>query len=303
MNSIVSGASLVSAVATATAVEALSGASSAPSVAMIDQLGADAELLTLSAKFEAAWNEVREACDNFNDLNAEVHAAAEELCPNLPEDQREWSRDDGNRYWQAFCEASNEPHEAAEDALNTADEVCDTLARAMARIEPCTIAGAGARARVSMCAASHWWDKSLDDLEWPEMHSRLLIEALCAAAGLPTHPDSAYSHAASALSAEPDPTFAAINAYQSAWTELLQKGPALEEAEAAGRAEATPIADELHDRALNTRVALMEQTIPTSLAGAVAILRYIADANTSWDPDQLCRTCANLAGALPTLAA
>jgi hypothetical protein len=58
----------------------------------------------------------------------------------------------------------------------------------MATIAPTTLNGAAVRARAVMYAAMHWWDKPLDELEWPEEQCRLLIEALCLAAGVPVIP-------------------------------------------------------------------------------------------------------------------
>jgi hypothetical protein len=59
----------------------------------------------------------------------------------------------------------------------------------ISKIMPTTIAGAGVRARVAMYAAMHWWDEPEADLDADKAHSRLLIEALCAAAGLPASCD------------------------------------------------------------------------------------------------------------------
>lgn len=179
MNSMISTASLTSAVA----VPATSLALTQPDT--------DAELLALGAKFEAAWSEVRNTCGQFDVLHNDVLIATEEACPNLP-DQKNWTPEDAQRYWQAFCEASEkagEPYRDADRAQQGAYGICDNLARAIARIAPCTIAGAGVRARIASYAAPHWWNKPLNDLDWPEKNSRLLIEALCAAAGLPTTPD------------------------------------------------------------------------------------------------------------------
>jgi hypothetical protein len=121
-------------------------------------------------------------------------SAAEDACPDLPEEQEDWTREDGRQYWEAFRSASlaaGAPYRAAIDAADAAHGKCDHLCRMISAITPSGIPGAGVRARAAMYAASHWWDKSVADLDWPESSSRLLIEALCDAAGLPNAPADA----------------------------------------------------------------------------------------------------------------
>ena len=154
----------------------------------------DAVLLKLGQQLEAAWSELQAPLARFSFLHDEVEAAALEASPDLPERQEDWSSEDTERYCDALRDAdlaAGEPYHAAEAAKEAAFKKCDLLCKAIAAITPIGIAGAGVRARAAMYAASHWWDKPGIDLDWPEHQSRLLIEALCDAAGLPNAPAGA----------------------------------------------------------------------------------------------------------------
>jgi hypothetical protein len=68
--------------------------------------GADAELLEFGRKFEVALAELLEARARFDALHDKVLRATEKACPNLPDDQKDWSRDDADQYWEALSWAS-----------------------------------------------------------------------------------------------------------------------------------------------------------------------------------------------------
>jgi hypothetical protein len=151
---------------------------------------ADAELLRLGAEFGIAWGEVSAALDRFNDLHSDVEEAAERDCPDLPDNQNCWTRNDAIRWHEAMKRAESsagQPYHDAYDALNAADGHLDALIRKINGIKPTTIAGAGVRARAAMPWVGDWWGD--DNLDYPEEVCRSLIQAICAGAGLPTDPD------------------------------------------------------------------------------------------------------------------
>jgi hypothetical protein len=171
----------------------LAGASAVPVVAIVASgpvttngltpEGADAELLRLGREFEIAWSATLPACDRFEALHHKALAAARETwkaCPDRP--------DRPESLIEASIKAAGEPYRQAQEALDAADEKCASIARAIVALTPNTIAGAGVGARVAMNAAAHWWDEPLENLDWHDEQARLLIEALCTAAGLPTAP-------------------------------------------------------------------------------------------------------------------
>jgi hypothetical protein len=174
----------------------LAGASVVPvltlSGAALAEPSSDAELLELGQQFEAAWRDLNKARSHFSVLHEEVLDATEKLCPDLPESRKDWTSAHASQYNSAqerATEAAGEPYRRADDALDAAFGRCDDLSKPISKILPTTIAGAGVRARVAMYVAMYWWDGPEPDLDADKGHSRLLIEALCTAAGLPTSPD------------------------------------------------------------------------------------------------------------------
>jgi hypothetical protein len=69
-----------------------------------------------------------------------------------------------------------------------------------------------------------------------------------------------------------------------------------------GDAAAKRKADELHEKAFDARQRIVE-IIPTTIVGASALLAYVAECDSVWDPEWLETMHANLAEALPLLAA
>jgi len=149
----------------------------------------DAGLLQLGRLFETAWSGLNEARSLFFELHEEVLASAKKSCPGLPECREDWTLAHEREFLEAQgrAEEASEELRRAEDTMNDGFERCDNLCSAISAITPTTIAGAGVRARAAMYASPRWWEKPHDEMEFDQLHSRLLIEALCAAAGLPTN--------------------------------------------------------------------------------------------------------------------
>jgi hypothetical protein len=81
------------------------------------------------------------------------------------------------------------------------------------------------------------------------------------------------------LAQEPDPIFAAIESHKSAWAALGAECPYLSEQDTP---EAEARLDELHDAVSEADEALIEGE-PTTVAGMIALFRYVADFQKTGD--------------------
>jgi hypothetical protein len=87
---------------------------------------------------------------------------------------------------------------------------------------------------------------------------------------------AARSPAAAAILVGPDPIFAAIEAHRQAWAALCADCSALDEAAFAGDQKAEQELDRLNDAADAATDGLID-IVPTTIAGASALLAYAAD--------------------------
>jgi hypothetical protein len=102
---------------------------------------------------------------------------------------------------------------------------------------------------------------------------------------------------------QPDPAFAAVKECERSWAELCEKTSALSQAADAGDVAAKRNLDELLDAAFGARETLLEEVTPTTVAGVVAVLRYVADIEgVELESDQVQIMCGNLANRLSTPA-
>jgi hypothetical protein len=105
-----------------------------------------------------------------------------------------------------------------------------------------------------------------------------------------------------AFSVKEDPIFTAIDAYRRALSEDVRHTPALEAAERNGDSGASQKAQTLHDAACDAWRRLAE-VVPTTIAGTSALLSFVGESDSSWEPKWMKTLHNNLARALPTLAA
>jgi hypothetical protein len=150
--------------------------------------------------------------------------------------------------------------------------------------------GLAVQAAAAAIACRELWDgigdwSSAEDPSWQV--ERPFIEAVCRHTGV-AHPVVTSEPADAPIAAEPnatklDPILAAIAAHKKAWDDLdhaIARQGEYEEAQwAAGRSDDDdlPEVDTAHE-AVNDAVDALGETVPTTLAGAKALLDYIADA-------------------------
>jgi hypothetical protein len=148
----------------------------------------DHELLALSAQIDALWPELQATQEASL---AAAHAADEEISRRLGFD----SRTRGGFLTPEECSKASEMMKVVWGELRT-DDVHNKCSEVWARADGVhqkiiatparTVAGFAIKARAAaMLTASNLWDEPASDLDWDKHVIRSLIEALCAAAGMP----------------------------------------------------------------------------------------------------------------------
>lgn len=264
--------------ATATAVAATSTA--------ITDANPDAELLALGARLEpiiAEWITGR-AIDRRNGKAHEAACLDADLpvldIHSVPYDQ-----------WLERIKVRDMVHymgknEAAADA--TADgcsikwnrihgqlyPLCDDILSRRATSVP----GLGVQARAASIYFEELWDSYGQDDEDLALAQRSFIESVCNMAGIVPVPVEAAARSGSPIPSralpapEPDPIFAAIEARREVNQSIINVIDAYDEPTPEDDAEL----DRLHDIEREAFIALVS-TKPTTRAGAVALLRYMAE--------------------------
>lgn len=156
-----------------------------PSIAAAS--GMDSQLADLGNQFDsmvARINDCAAAADELYDpISEAIWAQA-----TWPVEQKEWSRDDANRYWETYKKVIAEIGSDWETATNQHEQAygpCDDLTRKIWTVPADSVAGLAVKAKAAALANAHLWDKPFDDLNWDKKSTVSFIEATFAAASLP----------------------------------------------------------------------------------------------------------------------
>lgn len=147
----------------------------------------DSQLADLGNQFDsmvARINDCAAAADElYEPIGDAIWAQA-----TWPAEQKEWSHDDANRYWETYKKVIAEIGSDWETATNRHEQAygpCDDLTRIIWTVPADSVAGLAVKAKAAALANAQLWDKPFDDLNWDKKSTVSLIEATFAAASLP----------------------------------------------------------------------------------------------------------------------
>jgi len=233
----------------------------------------DAELLRLGAELDDVAKEwlvistrAEERLARFNAKVEQVTGIATRDAPNID--------DDTIGYWDARMSISGDDFDgqAEDDRCNAMQARLFPLAEDILARRAQTIAGLAVQAKAITLAAADLWDE--EDADGHD-HERTFVEAVCAFVGITPVPLAGQRNvpASSRPAVSGDSIFAVIAAHRAAWTALGADCCRLDEEDTP---EAEAKLDELHE-AVSTTAGMLADCKPTTVAGAAALLRDVAD--------------------------
>jgi hypothetical protein len=148
----------------------------------------DCNLIKLGEQFDEMVARINESAALSDKLYEPIEEAIWAQA-TWPEDQKDWSRGDANRYWEIKNSVTAEigtDWEAAATQHEKAYDLCDDLTQAIWSVPAHSVMDLAVKARTAALANSHLWDKPFKDLDWAPKSTVAFIEATFAAANLPT---------------------------------------------------------------------------------------------------------------------